>query len=353
MSIVPASLENDPRWQAVCARDRAFDGRFFFAVRSTGIYCRPSCPARRPRPQNVVFHASAAEAAAAGFRACRKCHPDRPQQWALNSQIVTEICRMLEASETIPKLDELARKSGFSTYHFHRLFKAATGLTPRQYALEHRAQRVRDGLANGASVTSTIHGSGYSSASRFYESTDDMLGMTPSAYRAGGANMDIRYAISDSSLGKILVATTERGVCAIFLDNDAQELENELHRRFPKATIAPAGADFEGTVRKVVAFAENPKRTLDLPLDLQGTAFQQRVWKALRDIPPGKTATYGEIAQRIGAPDAVRAVGTACGANHVSLAVPCHRVIGKDGKLTGYRWGVERKKMLLEREREE
>ena len=351
MNIVAAFLDNDPRWQAVCARDRAFDGRFFFAVRSTGIYCRPSCPARRPSAANVVFYASGHEAEAAGFRACRKCHPHRPEQWTLKSDVVAEICRTLDASGTIPKLDELARKSGFSPYHFHRLFKAATGVTPRQYALERRAQRVRDGLAAGASVTSTIHSNGYSSASRFYESTDNMLGMTPTVYKAGGANMDIRYAIGDSSLGKILVATTERGVCAIFLDNDADELASELRRRFPKAAIAPAGKEFGETVAKVVAFAENPKRAIDLPLDLQGTAFQQRVWKALRDIPPGKTATYGQIAQRIGAPDAVRAVGTACGANHVSLAVPCHRVIGKDGKLTGYRWGVERKRTLLERER--
>lgn len=351
MNIAHASVENDPRWQAVCDRDSAFDGRFFFAVRSSGVYCRPSCPARRPSPANVVFYASGHEAEAAGFRACLKCHPARPEQWTLKSDIVTEICRTLETSETIPNLDDIARKAGFSSHHFHRLFKAATGLTPRQYAIEHRAKRVRDCLANGGSITAAIHGNGFSSSSRFYEGADKMLGMTPGQYKSGGTGMNISYAIGDSSLGKILVAATERGICAIFLDNDADPMVADLRQRFPKASIGPAGEDFAETVAKVAAFAENPKNGIDLPLDLRGTAFQLRVWNALRDIPPGKTTTYGEIAKQIGAPDAVRAVGTACGANHVSLVVPCHRVIGKDGKLTGYRWGVERKKKLLDRER--
>lgn len=351
MNIVSASIENDLRWQAVCDRDRAFDGRFFFAVRSTGIYCRPSCPARRPSPANVVFYASGHEAKAAGFRACRKCHPDRPEQWRLNAAVITEICREIEASENIPNLDAIAHKAGFSPYHFHRMFKAAIGLTPRQYAVQYRAGRVRAGLSDGASVTETIHNNGFSSPGRFYKDADKMLGMTPGQFKSGGTSMNISYTIGESSLGKILVATTGRGICAIFIDNDDDGLVSELHRRFPKAVITPAGQNFQETVEKVVAFAESPRSGIELPLDLRGTAFQQRVWSALCDIPPGKTMTYGEIAKKIGAPDAVRAVGTACGANHVSLVVPCHRVIGKDGKLTGYRWGVERKKALLERER--
>jgi AraC family transcriptional regulator of adaptative response/methylated-DNA-[protein]-cysteine methyltransferase len=343
--------EQDPRWQSVVARDRAADGSFFFSVKSTGIYCRPSCPARRPKPQNVSFFASAASAEAAGFRACKRCRPERPETWQQNTQIVAEICRLIETADDIPDLDALAKKSGFSPFHFHRVFKAATGVTPRQYALAHRAKRVREQLTNGARVTDAIIDAGYGSSSRFYENSDKVLGMKPTDYRAGGINTEIRYAIGKSSLGNILVAGTERGVCAIFLDDDADSMIVELKRRFPKADIQPGGADFAETVAKVVAFSEAPKNGLDLPLDLQGTAFQQRVWNALREIPVGETRTYGEIARKIGSPDAVRAVGTACGANNVSLIVPCHRVVGSTGALTGYRWGVARKKTLLEREK--
>lgn len=349
MSTLPA--DQDPRWQSVVARDRAADGSFFFSVSSTGIYCRPSCPARRPKPENVRFFASAKAAEAAGFRACKRCRPERPETWQQNAQIVSEICRMIESAEEIPDLDALAKKAGFSPHHFHRMFKAATGVTPRQYALAHRAKRLREGLANGARVTDAILDAGYSSPSRFYETSDKVLGMKPTEYRSGGINTEIRYAVGDSSLGKILVAATERGVCAIFLDDDQEMMIDELRRRFPKAKISAGGADFETVVAKVVAFAEKPNGGLDLPLDLQGTAFQQRVWNALREIPAGETRTYGEIARKIGKPDAVRAVGTACGANHVSLAVPCHRVVGSTGALTGYRWGVQRKKTLLEREK--
>jgi AraC family transcriptional regulator of adaptative response/methylated-DNA-[protein]-cysteine methyltransferase len=349
MTALPA--DQDPRWQSVEARDRAADGSFFFSVSSTGIYCRPSCAARRPKPEHVGFHASAKAAEAAGFRACKRCCPDRPETWQQNAQIVTEICRLIERADDIPDLDALAKKAGFSTYHFHRVFKSATGVTPRQYALAHRAMKVREELANGARVTDAILDAGFSSPSRFYENSDKVLGMKPTEYRSGGINTDIAYAVGDSSLGKILVASTERGVCAIFLDDNPDMMIAELKRRFPKARVSAGGADFEDIVDKVVAFAEKPNGPLDLPLDLQGTAFQQRVWNALRNIPAGETRTYGEIARKIGAPDAVRAVGTACGANHVSLAVPCHRVVGANGALTGYRWGVERKKTLLEREK--
>ena len=345
------ATHTDPRWHSVVARDHAADGAFFFGVKTTGVYCRASCPAKRPKPENVSFFPSTQSAERAGYRPCKRCHPERPESWKQNADVVAEICRTIEACAEIPNLDALAKKSGFSAHHFHRMFKQATGVTPRQYALAHRAKHLRNDLAKGSSVTAAIHANGYSSTSRFYEDANKMLGMKPSQYKSGGANMTIDYAIGDSSLGKILVATTGRGVCAIYLDDSGKALVTELRARFPKASIAPAGKDFEKTVAKVVAFAEKPKTGLDLPLDLQGTAFQQRVWNALSKIPAGKTATYGEIAKRIGAPDAVRAVGTACGANPVCLAIPCHRVIGKDGKLTGYRWGVERKKKLLERER--
>lgn len=349
MTALPA--EQDPRWQSVEARDRAADGRFFFSVSSTGIYCRPSCPARRPKPEHVRFFASATAAEAEGFRACKRCRPDRPETWTQNAEIVAEMCRLIENTEEIPELDALAKKAGFSPYYFHRVFKAATGVTPRQYALAHRAKRVREGLTNGARVTDAILDAGYGSASRFYENSDQVLGMKPTEYRSGGINTEIRYAIGASSLGNILVAQTERGVCAIFLDDDPDMMIAELKRRFPKAKISAGGAEFETIVAQVVAFAEKPNGPLDLPLDLQGTAFQQRVWNVLREIPAGETRTYSEIAKKIGAPDAVRAVGTACGANHVSLAVPCHRVVGSTGALTGYRWGVARKKTLLEREK--
>ncbi len=352
MTILTAlPTDHDPRWQSVIARDRTADGSFFFSVASTGVYCRPSCPARRPRPENVGFHVSAKSAEAAGFRPCKRCRPDRPETWQQNAQIVVEICRMIEASDDIPDLATLARKAGFSPYHLHRVFKAATGVTPRNYALAHRAKKMRDRLGEGASVTAVIHEGGYGSTSRFYENANEVLGMRPAEYRSGGINIEIRYAVGDSSLGKILVAQTERGVCAIFLDDDANAMVAELMKRFPKAKIGAGGAELEDIIVKVIAFAEMPTGSLDLPLDLQGTAFQQRVWNALREIPAGETRTYGEIARKIGAPDAVRAVGTACGANHVSLAVPCHRVVGASGALTGYRWGVDRKKTLLERER--
>jgi AraC family transcriptional regulator of adaptative response/methylated-DNA-[protein]-cysteine methyltransferase len=349
--MTPIRTATDPRWQSLAGRDRTADGQFFFSVKSTGVYCRPSCPARRPKPENVAFYASAAAAEAAGFRACKRCHPDRPELWRQNADVVSEMCRVIEASDEIPDLDALARKAGFSPFHFHRLFKSITGVTPRNYALAHRAKRLREGLTNGSSVTAAIYGAGYGSTSRFYENSNEVLGMKPMEYRSGGINTEIRFAVGDSSLGKVLVASTERGVCAIFLDDAVEPMVEELKRRFPKAKLIGGDKDFEKLVAKVVAFVEAPKHGLDLPLDLQGTAFQQRVWNALREIPLGETRTYGDIAKKIGAPDAVRAVGTACGANHVSLAVPCHRVVGKTGALTGYRWGVERKKTLLEREK--
>ena len=264
---------------------------------------------------------------------------------------VIEACRIIEKSETVPALGELARSVGLSPYHFHRLFKEATGLTPKAYAAAHREQRVRSGLARGARVTEAIFDAGYGSNGRFYEKAGETLGMTPTRFRAGGAGTDIRFAIGECSLGSILVARSERGVCAIFLGDDPAALARELQDRFPRANLIGGDAAFERLVAQVVGFVEAPGTRLDLPLDVRGTAFQKRVWQALRRIPTGKTVSYTELAKRIGASKSVRAVAGACAANALAVAIPCHRVVRNDGGLSGYRWGVERKRALIEREK--
>ena len=269
---------------------------------------------------------------------------------AAHSALVAELCRHIEHANPPPTLDELARKAGLSRYHLHRVFKAVTGMTPNDYARAQRAQRLREALPQAASVTQAVYDAGYASSSRFYEEAHDVLGMTPSAYRAGGAATEMRFAIGQCTLGAILVAQTARGVCAILLGDDPEALLRELQDRFPKAHLIGGDAGFERTVAQVVGFVEAPRIGWSLPLDLQGTAFQQRVWQALREIPAGCTASYTDIAQRIGAPNAVRAVAGACAANPVAVAVPCHRVLRLDGQLSGYRWGIERKRALLARE---
>lgn len=343
-------IENDPRWQAVLARDPAADGSFFYSVKTTGVYCRPSCPARTAKPENVQFHLSREEAESAGFRPCRRCKPDQPSLREQYTDKVTEICRLLETAETEPSLAELAAIAGLSTFHFHRIFKAITGLTPKAYAAAQRSNRVRSQLANSQSVTAAIYDAGYNSNSRFYEQSSQLLGMTPSDYRAGGTNSRIRFALGECSLGSILVAASEIGICAIALGDDPDYLIRELQDRFPKAELIGGDSEFEQWVAKVVGFVEAPSIGLDLPLDMQGTAFQQRVWQTLRQIPAGEKVSYTEIAQRIGAPKAVRAVAGACAANTLAVAIPCHRVVRSDGGLSGYRWGVERKAELLRRE---
>lgn len=345
------AITRDPRWAAVCARDAKADGTFLYAVKTTGIYCRPSCGARRPRPDHVVFFDSRSDADRAGFRPCRRCTPDQPSLAEKHAATVAELCRFIDASEEIPTLDALARRAGMSRFHLHRSFKALTGLTPRAYAEAQRAKRIRSELSSRSSVTEAIYGAGYGSNGRFYEKSDRLLGMTPTRYRAGGEGMTIRFAIGDSSLGAILVAATERGVCAILLGDDPEELVHDLERRFPRAELIGADPDFDALVAKVVGLIEHPNIGASLPLDIRGTAFQQRVWQALQKIPPGSTATYTEIAKRIGAPEAARAVAGACAANPLAVAVPCHRVVRTDGGLSGYRWGVERKRALLEREK--
>lgn len=345
----PATTD-DARWTAVMARDAEADGHFVYAVRSTGVYCRPSCGARRPRRENVTFHASAAEAERAGFRPCKRCRPDQPAPAARHAGLVETACRHIEQAETEPALAELAAEAGLSPYHFHRVFKAATGVTPKAYARAWRARRAQQELARTGSVTDAIYEAGFRSNARFYADVPGRLGMTPTQFRSGGTRTEIRFAVGQCSLGAILVAATAKGICCISFGDDPQTLVDELQDRFPHARLLGGDSDFEQWVAHVVGFVEAPRLGLDLPLDIRGTAFQQRVWQALREIPAGTTASYSEIAARLGAPKSARAVAAACAANPLAVAIPCHRVVRRDGGLSGYRWGVERKRALLARE---
>jgi len=347
------ATERDPRWAAVIARNPAADGEFVYSVKTTGVYCRPSCPSRRARPENVRFHTTCEDAERAGFRPCRRCRPEEASLAERCAKIVAGICRAIEAAEQPPRLAELAATAGLSPFHLHRVFKAVTGLTPRAYAAAHRARRVTRTLRRGGSVTQAIFDAGFSSSGRFYESADALLGMTPGQYRAGGRNIEIRFAIGQCSLGSILVASSARGVCAILLGDDPDALARELQDGFPRAHLIGGDARYERLVARVVGLVENPAPGLDLPLDVRGTVFQQRVWQALRTVPAGTTVTYGELAKRIGAPRSARAVARACAANTLAVAIPCHRVVRADGGLSGYRWGVERKRELLRRETRE
>jgi AraC family transcriptional regulator of adaptative response/methylated-DNA-[protein]-cysteine methyltransferase len=347
------SIEHDPRWAAVVARDRQADGTFYYSVDTTGVYCRPSCGSRRANPKNVRFHRARADAERAGFRPCRRCKPDQPPLEQLHAAKVAAVCRMIEAADETQGLAALAKRAGLSPYHFHRVFKAVTGLTPRAYGAAHRTARVRSELKKRSkTVTEAIYDAGFNSGGRFYETADQLLGMTPTHYRAGGAETRIHLAVGECSLGSILVAQSPRGVCAILLGDDPEALVRDLQDRFPQATFVGGDAAFEQVVARVIGFVERPALGLDLPLDVRGTAFQQRVWQVLREIPVGSTVSYAGIAARIGAPSSARAVAQACGANALAVAIPCHRVVRTDGSPSGYRWGVERKRALLEREAE-
>ncbi len=337
-------------WDAVQHRDARADGVFFYSVRSTGVYCRPSCAARLPRRENVRFHATCAAAEQAGFRPCKRCRPNEAPRAERQAAAVAQACRIIDAAETPPSLDQLASVLGMSRYHFHRIFKAKTGVTPKAYADARRANRVRTELPKRATVTEAIYEAGFNSNGRFYEQTSKTLGMQPRDFRVGGNGASIRFAVGQCSLGSILVAATERGVCAITLGDDPDALVRDLQDRFPSATLTGGDAAFERWVATVVGFVEAPRLGLDLPLDVRGTAFQQRVWRALCEIPAGSTASYADIATQVGAPYAVRAVAQACAANSLAVAIPCHRVVRKDGALSGYRWGVDRKRELLKRE---
>jgi AraC family transcriptional regulator of adaptative response/methylated-DNA-[protein]-cysteine methyltransferase len=301
-------------------------------------------------PKNVAFHRTTAEAERAGFRACKRCKPNAPSLAEEHASVVAELCRFIEASDKTPTLEDLAARAGVSAFHLHRVFKEVTGLTPRAYAAAARAKKMRASLERSASVTEAVYDAGYSSSSRFYETSDERLGMTPKRWRSGGAHTTIRFAVGECSLGSILVAASHRGICAVALGDDPDALARDLQDRFPRADLTPGDRAFERTVAAVIAFVDAPQRGFHLPLDVRGTAFQERVWKALREIPAGQTSTYTEIAARIGAPAAVRGVASACAANPVAVVIPCHRVISKDGKLSGYRWGIERKRALLDAE---
>jgi AraC family transcriptional regulator, regulatory protein of adaptative response / methylated-DNA-[protein]-cysteine methyltransferase len=341
---------DEERWEAVKRRDRAADGAFCYAVATTGIYCRPWCSSRRARRENVSFYASAGEAERAGFRPCKRCRPNEAAMPDRRAAAIAAACRAIDEAEEMPSLDELARRAQMSRFYFHHSFKVVTGVTPKAYADARRANRVREELGRCDTVTEAIYGAGFNSNGRFYATSSDMLGMAPSKFRKGGVGTAIRFAVGECSLGSILVAATGRGVCAISFGDDPDALVRDLQDRFPRAELIGGDHDFERVVAQVVGFVEAPTKGLDLPLDIRGTAFQQRVWKALRLLPPGSTATYAELARRIGRPKAVRAVAQACGANPIAVAIPCHRVVRTDGALSGYRWGVERKRALIERE---
>jgi AraC family transcriptional regulator of adaptative response/methylated-DNA-[protein]-cysteine methyltransferase len=296
------------------------------------------------------LHDTLESARATGFRPCKRCNPNGPSIDEGNAAVIARACRLIEQSEEERSLDNLAKAVGRSPSHFHRLFKATTGLTPKEYAAAHRAKKVRDGLRSADSVTEAIYNAGFNSSGRFYEKSNDMLGMTPTQYRAGAPNEEIRFAIGQSSLGALLVATSRKGIAAILLGDDPEVLVRDLQDRFPNARLIGADRTFESLVAHVVGMVEAPKLGLDLPLDIRGTVFQQRVWRALRDISVGETVSYSEIARRIGSPNAIRAVAGACAANNLAIAIPCHRVVKNDGSLSGYAWGIERKRALLGRE---
>lgn len=345
-----STSEDDIRWVAVQARNSTAGDRFVYAVKTTGIYCRPNSSARLPKRENVVFFDSAEDAEAAGYRPSRRASADKDAAAEQRAALVAEACRMIDRSDAQPNLEALAKKIGMSAFHFHRVFKAETGVTPKAYANASRARRLRKELSDSETITDAIYSAGFNSNSRFYDASAGMLGMSPKEYRDGGHNAEIRFAIGECSLGAILVAQSQRGICAILLGDDPDELVRDLQDQFRKARLVGGDADFEKLVAQVVGFIEAPAVGLHLPLDIRGTAFQERVWQALREIPPGTTVSYGEIAERIGSPKSVRAVAQACGANHIAVAIPCHRVVRHDGDISGYRWGVERKRELLQRE---
>jgi AraC family transcriptional regulator of adaptative response/methylated-DNA-[protein]-cysteine methyltransferase len=338
---------DDDRWAAVLARDRRADRLFYYSVETTGVYCRPVCGARRPNRENVRFHESAGAAEKAGYRPCKRC---RPREADRSATLVADACRLIAEAESPPSLSDLAARAKLSPFHFHRLFKAATGVTPKAYADAARADRVRRALTETPTVTAAIYESGFNSSGRFYEASAGILGMTPTRFRAGGAHETLCFGVGQCSLGAILVAASDKGVASVELGDDPQALISMLKNRFPRARLIEGDSVLQVRMAEIIRGVDLPTPSLDLPLDVRGTAFQRRVWQALRAIPPGKTASYAEIAAGIGAPSSSRAVARACAANPVAVAIPCHRVVRKDGGLAGYRWGVDRKRALLDRE---
>lgn len=351
MSSVRPYLTDAARWEALVERTPQADGHFFYGVATTGIYCRSVCSSRLPNRENVHFFDDQQLAEAAGYRPCKRCNPQTPGEEDASVQAIIHACRLIEEAEQPPSLDELAGAVGLSKYHFQRLFKKIAGVTPKQYAAEKRAQRVRDELQKDSTVTDAIYNAGFESSSRFYETAVSSLGMKPGEYRKGGAGLSIRFAIAQSYLGWVLVAATSKGICRIDIGDTPQDLRARLQGSFPGAQLGTDDPHFEDTVSQVLAFLERPQQGWQLPLDIQGTAFQRRVWSALREIPAGSTASYGDVAAQIGKPTAARAVAQACAANKIAVAIPCHRVVRSDGQVGGYRWGAARKEVILERER--
>jgi AraC family transcriptional regulator of adaptative response/methylated-DNA-[protein]-cysteine methyltransferase len=340
-------LTEQERWEALIHREKSADDAFVYSVKTTGVYCRPSCPARRARRENVAFHPTPKDAERAGFRACRRCKPNLSSAHGEQAAMVAQACKLMVDAEEPLSLDALARAMGMSPWHFHRVFKSMTGLTPKAYSTAHRAERMHQELSRRGTVTSAIYNSGFNSNGRFYAESKKRLGMKPTEFKAGGDGAIIRFAIGECSLGSILVAASDLGICSIAIGNEPNPLLRELQDRFPKAELIGGDKRFERMVARVVAFVENPSAGLGLPLHVQGTAFQQRVWKALCEIPCGTTCTYSELAHKLGQPNATRAVAGACAANTLAVAIPCHRVVRTDGSLSGYRWGIERKGKLL------
>ena len=346
----PMFETSDQCWNALVRRDQQADCAFFYGVKTTGVYCRPTCSSRLPNRNNVEFFPTRADAEHAGYRACRRCHPQGPSSRSRLSEAVLRACRTIEEAEEPPSLTELAETAGLSPSHFHRLFKAVVGVTPKAYAVACRARRFQEGLREAGTVTQAMYDAGFGSSSRCYEQAADHLGMTPAEYRNGGVGKLVRYAMVRCYLGWMLVAATERGICAIEFDDHRDRLRDRLTACFPAAEFRGDDLEFTAWVERVLAFLDQPGRGLDLPLDVRGTAFQRRVWQALQAIPAGSTATYAEIARKIGHPLAARAVAGACAANPVAVLIPCHRIVRGDGGLGGYRWDLQRKQALLERE---
>jgi len=345
-------LDDEAAWQAVLARDTRFDGNFYYAVTTTGIYCLPSCAARKPKRANAEFFASCFEAERAGYRACRRCKPDEGTAQSAWSVRIKKACRLIEQSDTPMALAEIARAVGSSAHHFHRQFKNALGITPKAYAAALRDHRVRAALTRGATVTEALYEAGFSSSGRFYSGPSASLGMTPDTFRKGGVSEHLSFATTPCSLGVVLVAASQTGVCAILLGESDEALADDLRALFPHATLTGGDDAFAATMASAVALVDMPGNKHELPLDIRGTAFQRRVWEALRKIPAGQTRSYSELAAAIGNPGAVRAVASACAANKLAVAIPCHRVVRRDGSVSGYRWGPERKRALLNKEKD-